>query len=214
MFEIEYKGGNSVNLATKDLQLCIDANVTTLGLKMGKTGNAVFLATEKRFLPDVDSDSNALLLEGPGEYEVGPFAITGVVAQRHIDTETEAKKAAVYHIDVGDIRVGVVGNVAAPLSEDQLEAIGVVDILIVPVGGNGYTLDAKSAAAAVSQVEPKIAIPIHYADDAIAYEVPQDSVEDFITELGAPVEYSDAKLKIKSTASIPAVLTTVVVPRS
>ena len=212
MLEIEYKGGNSVNLTTKDMQLWIDANVASLGLKMGKPGNVVYLATEKRFLPDVDPDS--LQLEGPGEYEVGPFAISGAAVQRHIDTENERKQSAVYHIDVGDIRIGIVGNVATPLSEEQLETIGVVDILILPVGGNGYTLDAKSAVALVAQVEPKIALPIHYADPAIKYEVPQDDVDSFISELGAPVEQVDSKLKIKSTSSIPAVLTTVVVSRS
>jgi L-ascorbate metabolism protein UlaG (beta-lactamase superfamily) len=212
MLEIEYKGGNSVNLTTKDMQLWIDANVATLGLKMGKPGNVVYLATEKRFLPDVDSDS--LRLEGPGEYEVGPFAITGAAVQRHIDTESEKKQSAVYHIDVGDIRVGIVGNVAVPLNEEQLETIGVVDILILPVGGNGYTLDAKSAVALVAQVEPKIALPIHYADPTIKYEVPQDDVESFVSELGAPVERVDSKLKIKSTSAIPAVLTTVIVSRS
>ncbi|NCU38873.1 Zn-dependent hydrolase [Candidatus Saccharibacteria bacterium] len=212
MLEIEYKGGNSVNLTTKDMQLWIDANVAPLGLKMGKPGNVVYLATEKRFLPDVDPDS--LQLEGPGEYEVGPFAISGAAVQRHIDTENERKQSAVYHIDVGDIRIGIVGNVATPLSEEQLETIGVVDILILPVGGNGYTLDAKSAVALVAQVEPKIALPIHYADPAIKYEVPQDDVDSFISELGAPVEQVDSKLKIKSTSSIPAVLTTVVVSRS
>lgn len=212
MLEIEYKGGNSVSLTTKDTQLWVDANVAFLGLKIGKSNNAVYLATEKRFLPDLDSEQ--LQLEGPGEYEVGPFAIKGIAAQRHIDTESETKQSAVYHIDVGDVRIGIVGNVAAPLNEEQLETIGVVDILILPVGGNGYTLDAKSAATLVSQVEPKIALPIHYADSAIHYEVPQDSVEDFVTELGAPVERVDSKLKIKSASVIPSVLTTVVVSRS
>lgn len=212
MLEIEYKGGNSVIIATKDMQLWVDANVASLGLKMGKFGNVVFLATESRFLPDVES--TALLLEGPGEYEVGPFAITGLSARRHIDTEAEHNQSAVYHIDVNDIRIGVVGNVAAPLSEEQLETIGIVEILILPVGGNGYTLDAKSAASVVAQVEPKIVIPVHYADAAVNYEVPQDSVDDFVAELGAPVEYADTRFKLKSLAAIPAALTTVIISRS
>ena len=212
MLEIEYKGGNSVNIATKDMQLWVDANVAILGAKMAKPGNVVFLATESRFLPDMETA--APLLEGPGEYEAGPFAITGTAARRHIDTESEQLQSAVYHVDVNEFRIGVVGNVAAPLSMEQLETIGVVDILVLPVGGNGYTLDAKSAAGIVSQVEPKVVVPIHYADSALKYEVPQDSVEDFVAELGAPVERSDAKFKLKSTSALPAVLTTVIVPRS
>ncbi len=165
MLEIEYKGGNSVNIATKEKQLYIDANVDFLGLKRGKANNAVFLSTEKRFMVDVGEDS--VQLEGPGEYEAGPFAIKGIAAQRHLDTEQQEKITTVYHVNVGDFRIGVVGNIDPKLNEDQLETIGVVDILILPVGGNGYTLDAKSATAIVAQVEPKVVIPVHYADDGI-----------------------------------------------
>ena len=212
MLEIEYKGGNSVNIATKDMQLWIDANVSMLGLKMARAASVVFLATETRFLPEIDTD--APMLEGPGEYEAGPFAITGSATRRHIDTESESLQSTVYHIDVNDFRIGLVGNVAVPLSEEQLETIGVVDILILPVGGNGYTLDAKSASGIVSQVEPKIVVPIHYADSAINYEVPQDDVDSFVAELGAPVERGDSKLKLKSASVLPATLTTVVISRS
>lgn len=211
MLEIEYKGGNSVLITTKDKQLFIDPNIELIGLKMGKVADAVFLATEKRFtIPTTD---DTVQLEGPGEYEAGPFAIKGVAAQRHIDTEADGKQSTIYHIDIGDIRLAVVGNIDAKLNEEQLEAIGVVDVLIIPVGGNGYTLDARSAVHIVAQVEPKIVIPVHYADDAAKYEVPQDDVDLFATELGAPVE-QQAKLKLKSASAIPLVLTTYVISRS
>ena len=211
MLEVEYKGGNSVFLTTKDNQLVIDPSVEYLGLKMAKTNNAAFLATEKRFLDGIDVD--AVQLEGPGEYEVGSFAIKGVAAQRHIDTEADGKRSTLYHIEMQDIRLGVVGNIDPKLSEDQLETLGIVDILIIPVGGNGYTLDAKSAASIVAQVEPKVVIPVHYADSAVSYEVQQDSVQLFIDELGAPVE-KDTKLKLKSSASIPQTLTVYELARS
>lgn len=211
MLEIEYKGGNSVNIATKDKVLCVDPNVEILGLKRGKASNAVFLATEKRFMTDVDVD--AVQLEGPGEYEAGPFAIKGAAAKRHLDTEGNEKLTTVYHVDISDIRVGVIGNIDPKLSEEQLETIGIVDILVLPVGGNGYTLDAKSATAIVAQVEPKVVIPIHFADSGISYEVPQDGVDAFLTDLGAPVE-REAKLKLKSSSSIPQTLTVYVLSRS
>lgn len=211
MLEIEYKGGNSVLITTKSKQLLIDPNVEIIGLRICKTSDAVFLATEKRFVsPTVD---DTIQLEGPGEYEAGPFAIKGVAAQRHIDTVDDEKRSTIYHIDIGDIRLAVVGNVDASLNDEQVETIGIVDILILPVGGNGYTLDAKSAARITAQVEPKIVIPVHYADDSIKYEVPQDDVDIFTQELGAPVE-REAKLKLKSSSAIPAALTTYVLSRS
>lgn len=210
MFELEYKGGNSVLITTKDRQLLVDGNVTLLGLKELKIKDAVNLATEKRFLPD---DSQALSLEGPGEYEAGPFAMRGIAMQRMIDTEKDEKKATSYRIEIGDVSLGVLGNIAPNLSEDQLEGLGLVDILIVPVGGNGYTLDATDAIKLIRQIEPKAVVPIHYDDPALKYEVPQESAERFEHELSAPVEALQ-KLKIKGSASLPSTLTVYNIIRS
>ena len=82
------------------------------------------------------------------------------------------------------------------LSDEQLEAMGVVDILILPIGGGGYTLDAVDAAKVIRIIEPKIVIPTHYADKSLQYEVPQDELQLFIDELGAPVE-TVPKYKVK-----------------
>lgn len=88
-----------------------------------------------------------------------------------------------------------------------------IDILIVPVGGSGYTLDATSAVALVRTISPKIVVPIHYADSGISYEVPQDSAEVFVKEMGAPVE-NVSKLKVKNDSSLPTVLTTYILSRT
>lgn len=211
MLDIEYKGGNSVVLTTKGKQLAIDPNQSMLGLKPAKYSDVVYVATEARFA--VDDPGDFVQFEGPGEYEIGPFAIRGVPAQRHIDTENDEKKSTMYRIEVADIRIAVLGNVDKTVSENQLESIGVVDILIVPVGGNGYTLDAKDAVTVVRQVEPKIVIPVHYADAGLTYEVPQNTVEEFTEALEATVE-REAKLKLKGSSSIPAGLTVCVLERS
>lgn len=211
MFDIEYKGGNGVVIATKKTSLVVDPKLSLVGLKDLSVKDAVELATEARFL--LQDGSAKLTLEGPGEYEVGDFAIRGIAAQRHIDTEQDEKQATIYRIEVGDVRIGLLGNIAPTLSEDQLEALGVIDLLIVPVGGTGYTLDATSAATLTRHIDPKVVIPVHYADSALSYEVPQESVDVFTKELAAPVE-TLAKYKVKSAASLPEVLTTVVLARS
>lgn len=211
MLDIEYKGANTVVLATKKTTLVTDPKLSLVGLKDESVKDAIQLATEARFL--VKGDAARLTLEGPGEYEVGDFSITGVAAQRHIDGEAGERQATIYRIETGDIRVALLGNIAPKLSEDQLETLGIIDILIIPVGGTGYTLDATSAAAIARQIEPKVVIPIHYADAALTYEVPQEELEVFTTELSAPVE-TVAKYKLKSAAGLPEALTTVVVTRS
>lgn len=211
MFDIEYKGGNGVVIATKKTNLVVDPKLSLIGLKDLSVKDSVELATEARFL--INDSSAQLTLEGPGEYEVGDFSIRGIAAQRHLDTEADEKLATIYRVEVGDVRIALLGNIAPTLSEDQLESLGVVDMLIVPVGGSGYTLDATSAATLARHIDPKVVIPIHYADSALKYEVPQDAVEVFAKELAAPVE-TVAKYKVKSAASLPDVLTTVIVTRS
>lgn len=211
MFEIEYKGGNGIVITTKKTTALIDPKLSLVGLKDLAVKEAVEIATEERFA--VNSKDSQLVIEGPGDYELGDFSVRGVSATRHLDTESDEKIATVYRIEVGDARIALIGNIAPKLSEEQLEVLGVVDILIVPVGGNGYTLDATSAAGIVRQVDPKVVIPTSYADSVLKYEVPQDDLDTFTKELGAPVE-TVAKYKVKGESTFPVTLTVVEITRS
>lgn len=211
MFEIEYKGGNGVIIATKQTTIVIDPKLSLVGLKDLPVKGNVEIATEPRFV--VESPEAQLVIESPGDFEIGDFSISGTAATRHIDAESDEKIATIYRIEVDDTRIALLGNIASKLSEDQLEALGVVDILIIPVGGGGYTLDASSAAVLARQIDPKAVIPVHYADSNLAYEVPQDDLELFTKELGVPVE-KVARYKLKNAAALPAVLTVVEVTRS
>lgn len=211
MFDLEYKGGNTVVFSTKKVSLTTDPKLSLVGLKDIKTKDEVELATESRF--SVMNPEARIIIDSPGEYEIGDFTIRGIAATRHIDTPEQEKLSTIYRVECGDVKIAVLGNIDAKLNDDQLEAIGVVDILIVPVGGGGYTLDATSATALTRSIEPKVVIPVHYADSALRYEVPQDELATFVSELGAPVE-TTSKYKIKSSASLPAALTVIELTRS
>ena len=209
MFDIEYKGGNTVVIATKKSKLITDPKQSVVGLKDVDPKGMVVLATEPRF--EVKSEDATLNIEGPGEYEVADFSVRGIAAQRHLDSA--GFNSTIYRIEVGDVRLAILGNIDPKLSEDQLELIGMVDILILPIGGSGYTLDATAAAQLVRKIDAKVVIPIHYADDGLKYEVPQDEFEVFQKELGGDVEHVD-KLKVKAASSLPTVLTTYKLDRS
>jgi len=167
--------------------------------------------TEGRFR--VDDSGARITIDSPGEYEVGDFTIRGIAATRHVDTSDQEKLSTIYQIECGDVRVAIIGNIGPKLTDEQMEGIGVVDVLLLPVGGGGYTLDATSASSLVRNIEPKVVIPIHYAEAGISYEVPQDTLDVFIKELGAPVERLP-KLKIKSASSLPQTLTVMELSRS
>lgn len=205
MFEIEYKGANSVTISTKKSALVTDPKLSLVGLKDVSTKDVVELATEDRFA--LRNDNARLVIDSPGEYGVGEFDIKGIAAQRHLDSESEPLASTVYRVEVNETRIAILGNIYEKLSQAQLEEIGLIDILILPVGGNGYTLDATGAANLTRSIDPKVVIPIHYADSGVKYEVPQDILETFTKELGATVEEAMPKFKLKQGAPLPAVLT-------
>lgn len=212
MFDIEYKGGNGVVINTKKTKVVIDPQLSLVGLKNLNVQDAVELATELRF--SVSDDSVRLRIEGPGEYEVGDVSVRGVRTTRHLDTSADEPISTMYRLEIGEVRIAVLGNIAPKLTEDQLEDMGVVDVLIIPVGGNGYTLDAVNAATLTRQIDPRVVIPVHYDDASLKYEVAQDSLDVFVKELAAPVEEAVNKFKIKAASSIPQVLTVVPISRS
>ena len=211
MFEIEYKGANSIIISTKKAKLVIDPKLSIVGLKDVSTKDTIELATEGRFATN-NPDAN-LLIEGPGEYGIAGFDIRGIPVRRHLDSENEGLNSTMYRVEIGGARIGIIGNIYEKLSDEQLEELGVLDILVIPVGGGGYTLDATNAVGLVRMIDPKIVIPVHYADKLIKYEVPQDELKLFIAELGAPVEIV-AKYKLKQLLIAPATLSVVEITRS
>lgn len=212
MFDIEYKGANAIVFATKKVRVVFDPNLAVAGAKNVSVKDSIEVVTEDRFA--VTDPAPRLLLNSPGEYEVGDVAISGIPARRHIDTDADGEKSTIYKISVGDVRGVVIGNIQPKLSDDQLEDIGVVDFAIIPVGGSGYTLDAVSASSMVRQLDPKVVIPVHYADPYINYEVPQSGVEDFMKELNANVVEAGLKWRLKKPADLPDSLTVVQISKT
>lgn len=206
--DIEYKGANCVVISTKNDTVVVDPKLSLVGLKDISIKNGVVVATQLDF---VVPGEEALPVDGPGEYETKGVAIKGVAAERLIDHD-KSKQATMYRLEIGDVAIAIIGHVATPLTEAQLEDLGVVDIAIVPVGGSGYTLDGHQAVGVIKELNPKVVIPTHYADKAINYEVPQMELEEFLKELSAEHEVTP-KYKIKNGV-LPETLTVVEITRT
>lgn len=206
--DIEYKGANCISVTSKAGTVVVDPKLSAVGLKDVTAKVNVVLATQHDFIA---KSEGALVIDGPGEYEVGGVSVKGIPAQRHIDTPEDGLKATMYRIDTSEASIGIIGHVAK-LNDTQLEDLGVLDILVVPVGGNGYTLDAHAAIQLIRQIDPKMIIPTHYADKAINYEVPQAELEPFLKELGAAHQVA-AKLKLKG-GTLPETLTVLELTRT
>lgn len=191
--EIEYKGGTCLAITYKKTQVVTDPHIEPLGLKdQGQLAN-VQLLTEGRF--KALTGEQAVTIDGPGEYEVNNCSIWGVAAHSHMAPDG-LKTVTTYKLDVDGITIAILGHVAK-LDDTQLEGLGVVDVLVLPVGGFGYSLEPKQAVEVVRAIEPKMVVPIHYADEGVKYEVPQAPLEDFLKELGVVAEEAVAKLRHK-----------------
>jgi hypothetical protein len=191
--EVQFYGANCIRIVYKKAGVVIDDNLESLGLSSVTKEGDVFLRTHGEFTP---KKQPKIIIDGPGEYEVSDISVKAIAARAHMDEEKQTT-ATIYKLDVADIRVVVAGHVFADLTDDQLEELGTVDVLIVPVGNSGYTLDAIGASKVIKKFEPKIVIPTHYADKAINYEVPQASLEDAIKDLPFELKETVPKLKLK-----------------
>lgn len=179
--DIQFYGANCVTIATKQVRLVFDDNLAALGAKsIVREGDICIFTSEHG---DGSIEKAKMTIDIPGEYEVSGVSVRGMQARSHMDEET-ARTAVMYKVTVGDTRILVTGHIFPKLSEAKLEDIGLVDVMVVPVGGNGYTLDGTGALQVIKQVEPKVVIPTHYADAELHYEVPQQSLEDALKVIG------------------------------
>lgn len=192
--DIQFYGANCLVLNTKQARVVVDDNLASLGAKgVTKAGDiALFTAAYDKTVVDTK-----IVIDQPGEYEVSGVSIYGIEARAHMD-EASQKTATMYKLLIDDLRVLVTGHVYPELSDAQLEAIGMVDLMIVPVGGNGYTLDGVGALKLIKAVEPKLIVPTHYDEKGLTYPVPQQTLEQALKALAMEPKETTSKLRLKS----------------
>lgn len=191
--EIQYFGANCVRIGNKKVSVLIDDTLQQVGLPSVANAEDIALFT----LDKETKNPHKFLISGPGEYEVAEVSVRGIPAQAHLDAD--GHRATMYSIQMQGFSVGIVGHVHPNLTDEQLELMGIIDVLVIPVGGNGYTLDATGAAGIVRKIEPKIVIPTHYEDSGVKYEVPQAELAGFLSELGASEPERVDVLKLKES---------------
>lgn len=191
--DIQFYGANCAVISGKHVRLVIDDNLEDLGAKSVSKEGDVVLFTSAHGEP---AKEPRLLIDQPGEYEVSGASIYGIAARSHLDEEGQSN-ATMYKLLLGDVSILVVGHVHPDLSDDQLETIGMIDVMLVPVGGNGYTLDGVGALKLVKKIEPKLVIPTHYEDSSLNFPVPQQPLEEALKALSMEPGESVAKLKLK-----------------
>ena len=120
------------------------------------------------------------VVRGPGEYEISDVLITGVASYHDDKRGQEHGRNTIYIIHMDDLAICHLGDLGHTLQEEQLEEVADADVLLIPIGGQN-TIHATQAAEIISQVEPRIVIPMHYPPTT--GETP-DPLDKFCREMG------------------------------
>jgi hypothetical protein len=123
------------------------------------------------------------VVQHAGEYEVQGVFVIGIDVPKKDETPH-----TIYRIDAEGMHVGFLGALDRPLSAKEIDALGTIDILIAPAGGNGV-LSAQDASAVIGEIEPRMVIPSYVGSGSYA------TVDVFKREIGCPTEET-TKLKI------------------
>ncbi len=192
--DIEFFGANCVRLTTKKASVVVDDNLPHIGGKSITRPSDVTVSTQDVLAV---AASDQLAIKTPGEFEVMNVSVHGIAARAHTDQPGQMT-ATMYKFIGDDSHILVTGHIYPELDDKQLEAIGRVDVLIIPVGGNGYTLDPLGALKIIRKIEPGVVIPTQYTVTGLNYEVPALSLEDAIQNLAMqPKDEPIDKLKAK-----------------
>ena len=136
---------------------------------------------------------------GPGEYEISGILILGIATFHDGEGGKKMGRNTVYVMEVDEVSICHLGDLGHVLTGEQVEEIGDVDILLLPVGGVS-TINAPMAAEVVRQLEPKAVVPMHYKTPALAWEL--EPVERFLKEIGVREVNSQPKLSF-TRSSLP-----------
>ncbi|MFA7365013.1 MAG: MBL fold metallo-hydrolase [Patescibacteria group bacterium] len=187
-FKIEEKiNGNSVSLLT-------DPFDDSVGLKLPKIDADIVSVSHNH--QDHSNTSaikgNPFIIDCAGEYDVKGVIIEGVSSSHDEKDGKERGENIIFRFDIEGVSIVHLGDLGNVLNNKQIEKIGGVDILLIPVGGK-YTLDYKKAIEVISQIEPRIVIPMHYKTESSKIDI--DGIDKFIKEFGIVPRYEE-KLKI------------------
>lgn len=135
------------------------------------------------------------VIDEPGEYEKKDILVQGIVSKGELPGDKSPKANIIYKVRAEKITIAFLGNLnQKELESEQLDRLGEIDILMIPVG-EGFTLDAKKAAEIVSQVEPKMVIPINYKTKGVKLGL--KSEKKFLKKIGDKDAETEEVLKVK-----------------
>jgi L-ascorbate metabolism protein UlaG (beta-lactamase superfamily) len=197
--DIMWYGHACFRLKSREGTVVTDPYDKSLGLTLPAfKADIVTVSHDSAHHNNIKAAKGAYIIDGPGEYEINGVFVTGVhIAPTKNDKDSVRNNVFVIYLD--DISICHLGDLSHVPSQKQVEEMGNIDVLLVPVGGEN-ALKATQAAEVVSLIEPYIVIPMHYKLPNITLNL--DPVSKFLTEMGITKTETVDLLKL-SKVSLP-----------
>lgn len=196
--EISWLGHSCFRIKGSQTTVITDPYSPGLGYSLGKPSARIVTVSHQHpghaYVQGVAGEPR--LIMGPGEYEISGVLVIGLATFHDGNRGSERGKNTVYLIEVDEVSVCHLGDLGHMLTNEQVEELGSVDILMVPVGGVS-TINAPVAAEVMRRLEPKVVIPMHYKTEALSWEL--EPVARFLKEVG--VEQVTPQPKLPFTKS-------------
>jgi len=179
------------------VSIVIDPFDNEIGLRIPKLQADVLLISHDHHdhnnIKAVSGDP--LVINGPGEYDVKEVVINGIPGFHDNSQGSERGRITIYTIETEEIKLCFLSDLGQKeLTSEQLDKIGDVDILMIPIGGT-YTINSAEAIKIMGQIEPKITIPMHYKIPKLNIKL--EEADNFLKSLGIKNLEPLAKLSIK-----------------
>lgn len=186
--EITYLGHSSFKIKAKTAGVVTDPfSSEMVGFKFPKTEADIVTVSHQHLDHNNISmvEGNPFIISAPGEYEVKGVSIFGYQSFHDSKSGAERGENVIYVIENEGLRICHLGDLGSAISPKTLEEISEIDVLMIPVGG-GVTIGPHEAADLISQIEPKIILPMHTRVSGINEKVFGDlkTVEEFLKEMG------------------------------
>lgn len=201
---ISWFGLSSFKISSGNLTLVTDPFSKTVGLTPPRVQTDVVLISNIQNPAYNNWESlggeTSFVIDGPGEFDVKGLFVHGIAAQGEEKSRYNGfDYTTIYAIRMEDIRLGFLGSLKQKeLTDEQLEALGEIDILFVPVGGK-TVCDAEQAVTIANQIEPHTIVPMHFAQKGLSLTL--DKVDQFLKELGATTKAApQEKLTVKKSS--------------
>lgn len=137
---------------------------------------------------------NPEVIREAGNFFIKDILIKGIKSYHDDQGGSKRGTNIIYVFEIDGLKVCHLGDLGHVLDKEQIEQIGDVDVLLIPVGGT-YTIDANGAAKVVSSLKPAMVIPMHYKTDRINF--PIDGVDKFLQVMGGGDRIDGCTLEVK-----------------